>query len=192
MFKLNPQSIGMTLNMDKKPFPPIWFVLSIGLCCLGGCGGSQDLEAVKAANDTNLKKIGSIYQLYASRSGYTGPKSKEELKSFLKTNGKIAKNLELMGIDREKIDDYFISENDGKEFDFRWGVFINPDRERSRAPLVFEKEGKDGIRLVLLSNRKILEVGDDKKYQALLKGRVTRDEAMTDSEKEELAAAAAQ
>lgn len=53
---------------------------------------------------------------------------------------------------------------------------------------MFEKEGKDGIRLVMLANRKILEVDNDKKYEALLKGQVARNEAMTDLEKEEAAA----
>ena len=173
--------------MKTVPSPPPWIVMLLALGCLGGCGSSSDADFIRAANDTNIEKVGSLYQLYASRSGYTGPKSKEELKTFLNTNQKIEKNLERIGIDREKIDDYFISENDGQEFDFRWGVFINPDRERSRAPLVFEKEGKDGVRQVLLSNRKVLEVDNDKKYQALLQGKVTRDDALTELEKTEQA-----
>lgn len=162
--------------------------LLLAICCISGCGSSQDAEYVKASNDTNIKKAGSAYQLYASRSGYAGPRSMDELKSFLKTNEKIATNLELMGIDREKIDDYFISENDGKEFEFRWGVFIDPDLTRSTEPLVFESEGKDGVRLVMLANRKILEVDNEKKYQSLLKGKVDRNDAKTDLEKEEEAA----
>jgi hypothetical protein len=55
--------------------------------------------------------------------------------------------------------------------------------------LVFEKEGKGGVRLVMLSNRKILEVRNDKKYKSLLKGSVDKEEAKTDLEKEEEAAA---
>lgn len=164
-------------------------VLTLFLSCIGGCGPTQSLDHVKAANDTNIKKVCSAYQLYASRFGYKGPKSKEELVNFIKTNEKITRNLELMAFDREKIDDYFISENDGQEFDIRWGVWVNPDLERAREPLVFEKEGKDGIRLVMLANRNVLEVTSDKKYQALLKGKVTRNDAMSDAEKEEATAA---
>lgn len=160
------------------------------LFCAAGCGPSQNLDHVKAANDTNIKKLCSAYQLYASRFGYRGPKSREELETFLKTNEKIARNLELMEFDREKIGEYFVSENDGKDFEVRWGVFVNPDQERAREPLVFEKEGKDGIRLVMLANRKILEVDNDEKYQALLNGRVTRNDAISDEEKEEATAAA--
>lgn len=165
-------------------------LLTLFLGFTGGCGPSQSLDHVKSSNDTNIKKMCSAYQLYASRFGYKGPRSKEELESFLKTNEKIARNLELMGLDREKIDEYFISENDGKEFEFRWGVWVNPDQERAREPIVFEKEGKDGVRLVMLSNRNILEVDNDKKYETLLKGRVTRDDAMTESQRAEAAAAA--
>mgnify|MGYP006908201991 CR=1 FL=1 len=175
--------------MNSKPLKPALIELLLVLCCLQGCNSNQDADFVMASNDTNIKKMASVYQLYAFRSGYMGPKSMDELKSFLKTNEKIAKNLELMGLDRANIDDYFVSENDGQEFDFRWGVFINPDTERSKEPLVFEKEGKDGIRLVMLSNRKILEVNDDQKYQALLSGKVNPNEAKTEVELAEETAA---
>lgn len=175
----------MCLKQDHS----ISLLLTFLLVCMGGCGASQNLDHVKSANDTNIKKLCSAYQLYASRSRYIGPKSKEELLDFLKNNEKITRNLELMDLDRSEIENYFISENDGKEFEIRWGVFVNPDQERAREPLVFEKEGKDGIRLVMLANRNILEVNNDKKYQALLKGKVTRGDAMTESEKEEAAAA---
>ncbi len=161
-------------------------LLLLSLCCLVGCSGpTRDADFVKAANDNNLKKMGSAYQLYAARFGYTGPKSKEDLLNFLKTNETIEKNLKLMEIDRGSIENYFISENDGKEFKFRWGVFIDPDSERSKEPLVFEQEGKEGVRLVILSNRKILEVKDDAKYNELFAGKVDSEEAKSDLEKEE-------
>ena len=162
---------------------PTLFVLAF--CCLAGCRSSQHVEFVKSANDTNIKKMGNAYMLYASWPNYTGPGSLEELKSFLTSDARIEKNLQLMGIERENVDQYFISENDGKEFEFRWGVFINPDRQRSTEPLVFEKEGKDGTRLVMLSNRKILEVNNDRKYEKLLTGKIDREDAITDLEKEE-------
>ncbi len=175
------------MRFDRPSKLPVLILLA--LCCLNGCGSDQTADYVKASNDTNMKKMGNAYMLYASWSRYTGPDSMDEFKRFLKTDKRIDKNLELMGIEREKVDEYFISENDGKEFDFRWKVFINPDRTRSKEPLVFEKEGKGGVRLVMLSNRKILEVRNDKKYKSLLKGSVDKEEAKTDLEKEEEAAA---
>ncbi len=160
-----------------------WLV--VGLCCLAGCGSSRDAEFVKAANDTNIKKMCNAYLLYSSWTRYTGPKSKEEFKRFLKTDQRITENLKVMELDRENVDDYFVSENDGEEFEFRWGVFINPDQQRFVEPLVFEKNGKDGVRLVMLSNLKILEVDNDRQYKRLLKGKVGREDAKTDLEREE-------
>lgn len=165
----------------------------LSVCCFLGCGsgGQRTADFVAAANDQNIKKITSLYQLYASRTSYTGPKSKEQLIEFVKTNETIAKNLVLLEVDPENINDYFISENDGQEFELRWGVWINPDSERTKEPLVFEREGKDGVRLVMLSNRKILEVDDDAKYQKLLKGKVSREDGKSEleiAEEEEAAA----
>lgn len=164
-------------------FKPTRIVLLLALCCLAGCNSSSnDAEFVKSANESNLEKISNAYHLYASRFEYTGPKSKEEFKKFLKTNDQIDKNLKMMGIDRQNIDEYFISENDGKEFAFRWGVFIDPDLEKSNEPLVFETEGMDGTRLVMLSSREVLEVTDDEKYQELLNREVLENEAGTDED----------
>lgn len=177
--------------MCRKIKQPIIFLLAPVVCALLGCSNKPDTDHVKALNDTNIKKVCSAYQLYAARSGYTGPKSMEELKTFLKTNEKISRNLELMGIDQTKIDEMFISENDGKEFECRWGVFVNPDTERAKTPLVFEREGKNGVRLVILGNRKILEVSNDKKYEALLSGKINRNEAKSEAELQEEAEAAA-
>lgn len=155
-----------------------------------GCGSADHSELVRAANDTNIKKAASLYQLYASRFGYVGPKSKEELTTFLTTNDKIERNLKLMGIDRGQIENYFVSENDGEEFDFRWGVFVNPDLERAREPVVFERTGRDGVRLVMLSNRRVLEVTDNRKYEALRNGKVSRDDARSELERAEQTAGA--
>ncbi|QDT68754.1 hypothetical protein MalM25_16790 [Planctomycetes bacterium MalM25] len=152
---------------------------------LFGCGASDSVRFVQASNDSNIKQVASVYQLYASRHGYLGPKSKEELLDFLISDDRIARNLELMEIDLANVEDCFVSENDSEEFHVRWGVFINPDLERSREPLVFERTGKDNVRLVMLSNRKILEVTDDAKYQALLKGKVSSTDAKTDLQIEE-------
>ena len=165
----------------------------LSVCCCIGCGSADQRNAdfVAASNNQNIKKVTSLYQLYATRTDYTGPKSKEELIEFVNSNQSIAENLELLGIDREKINEYFISENDGQEFDVRWEVWINPDSERTKEPLVFEREGKDGVRLVMLSNRNILEVEDDAKYQKLLKGKVSQEDGKSELEKAEAEEAAA-
>lgn len=150
-----------------------------------GCSNSQDQSFVRSANDTNLKKVASAYQLYAARSGYQGPESKEALLKFLKTDPSIVDNLKLMGFERDNAEAYFISENDGQEFDFRFNVYVNPDRNRAKQPIVFEREGKEGVRQVILTNRNVLNVTSDKDYKSLLKGIVSSSDAKTDLEIEE-------
>ncbi len=173
--------------MTQKKFSHLNLILLlVPVACLFGCDNKfeRDTEFVRSANDTNIKKVASVYSLYSSRHRHTGPNSKEELISFLKTNEKIKKNLDRMSLELDKIEEIFVSENDGEEFKIRWGVFINPDSLRAKEPFVFEKVGKDGVRLVMLSNRKILEVADDAKYRKLLKGTVTKNDAKTDEELE--------
>jgi hypothetical protein len=68
---------------------------------------------------------------------------------------------------------------------------MNPDETRAKEPFIFEKVGVDGMRLVMISNRKILEVTDDKKYQKLLKGKVGKEDAKSEAEMEQEAEEAA-
>lgn len=161
-------------------------LLVVVVACLSGCSNksARDTEFVRNANDTNIKKVLTAYRLYASRFSYTGPKSKDELINFIKTNEKIEKNLERIGLERENIEEIFVSENDGEEFTVRWGKFVNPDEKRAKEPIVFEKVGKDGVRLVMISNKKILEVTDDAKYEKLLKGKINSKDAKTEIELE--------
>jgi hypothetical protein len=165
----------------------IAILMVVAITILSGCTdkSARDTEFVRNANDTNIKKVATAYSLYASRFGYTGPKSKEELINFIKTNDKIEKNLERIGLERDTIEEIFISENDGEEFEIRWGMFMNPDLLRAKEPFVFEKVGKDGVRLVMISNKKILEVSDDAKYKKLLKGKISQEDAKTDAERAE-------
>jgi hypothetical protein len=167
-------------------------LLLVSIAWLNGCNSkaARDLEFVRNANDTNIKKVATAYRLYASRFGYMGPKSKEELVDFIRTNESIEKNLERIGLERDKIEEIFVSENDGEEFEIRWGVFMNPDQLRAKEPFVFEKTGKDGVRLVMISNRKLLEVTDDAKYKKMLKGKIDKEDAKTDLERQMEAEAA--
>ena len=187
------QNIVDRLMLPAKIFNLNLFLLLISSACLIGCDGqsARNADFVKKANDSNIKKVASAYQLFASRFANTGPKSKEELVEFLKTTESIQKNLGLIGIDVNSLDEIFVSENDGEEFVIRWGEFMNPDETRAKEPFVFEKVGTDGMRLVMISNRKILEVSDDDKYQKLLKGKIGKQDAKSDAEQEEEAEEAA-
>lgn len=159
----------------------IFLALLLTVSFAVGCSNKEasDTEFVRQANDTNIKKLMTAYSLYASRFGYTGPKSKEELVDFIKTNDSIEKNLDRIGLDRNAFDQVFVSENDGEEFTVRWGVFVNPDRQRAKEPIIFEKTGAGGTRMVMISNKNIIKVSDDSKYEKLLKGKVKKEDTMT-------------
>lgn len=169
-----------------KSLLQVAILLLVAVCVSSGCSGPKySLDGAKAANDTNIKKMAGVYRLHAKRFGYRGPKSKEEMMDFMQNNESIARNLEIMGMERDKLDQYFISENDGEEFEFRWGAYVDPDVRNAREPIVFEKTGANGVRLVILANRKILEVTSDKKYETLLKGKVSAEDAKTDDQRDE-------
>jgi len=74
------------------------------------------------------------------------------------------RNLELMQIDRENLDELFMSERDGEPFKIQWGVKGWGDRA-----LVFESVGVNGKRLVALSETR--EV-DDAEYEGLWSGKI--------------------
>jgi hypothetical protein len=171
------------MKTNRSTFNLLAVTLITSICILGCSNKSaSDAEFVKKANDTNIKKLATAYSLYASRKAYTGPKSKKELINFLKNNEKIERNLELIGLAREDAESIFVSENDGEEFKVRWGVFVNPDRLRAKEPIIFEKTGVDGVRLVMLTNKKILEVSDNATYDKMLKGKVNKEDAKTEEE----------
>lgn len=131
---------------------------------LGGCSGSDVARKVAAMNDTNLKKVASLYRFYQARNGWRGPEDAAALKAFTQQAPK--RNLEMMGVDPARFDSYFVSERDGQPITVRWGLVISP---QGVAPVVFEAEGLDGKRLVVFSSSEAEEV-DAARYEALLRG----------------------
>lgn len=161
--------------MTTKP-KPTTILLATCLVWWCGCGASPDPAANIAAqrNRTNIQKIANAYILCSALNQNRGPSSKEELIDFVSHKPSIDRNLKLMGIDRSGFEDCFVSAVDSEEFTVRWGLRINPDG--GAVPLVFEQTGNDNVRRVALSGGRILEVGDDKKYQNLLKGKIGKED----------------
>lgn len=131
---------------------------------LGGCSGNDVARKVAAMNDSNLKKVASLYRFYQARNGWTGPQDATALKAF--TERAPERNLNMMGVDPAMFDSYFVSERDGKPITVRWGLTIAP---QAVAPIVFEAEGRDGKRVVVFSSSEAEEV-DSARYEMLLKG----------------------
>lgn len=144
----------------------------LGVVCLSvfsGCTNEVNSK-LKAANATNLHKLANAFKLFANLHNYQGPKSADELKEFLKTHQSIAKNLEIMGLDRDNLDPYFVSSVDGEPFVVRWGIKLK--RQGGKEPIVFDKKGLNGIRRVMLANGTLLNVDDEVEYKELLEGKV--------------------
>jgi hypothetical protein len=137
-----------------------------GFLFLSGCGDSKSavLGDLKKLNKYNVAKARACLQIYASRNNQKAPKDKEQLLAFLKA-GSVDRNLERIGIDKNNIEEVFISERDGKPLKIKWGGRIDPDKP---LPLAFEVEGVDGIRLV--AAEVVKEVDNEEEYQKLWNG----------------------
>lgn len=139
-----------------------WLALAIcGLVAVvAGCRDQVAMQ-VAAMNDTNLKKVSSLYRFYQYRHGWQGPKDAAALRSFVEQAPR--KNLDMMKVDPARFDDLLISERDGQPAKVRWGVSIGPTDIQ---PLVFEAEGVGGKRIVVFSDARTEEV-DAARYDSL-------------------------
>ena len=134
------------------------------LAAMTGCGsGNNPDDAVANANQTNMQRLSNLYVMYQMKNQFKGPKDEAAFKAFLaKTNGE---SLDVMGIDPNAIDDLFVCERDGERFVIRYGV---PTSTRgSKEPVVFQKTGSDGKRMVGFLNMVQREV-ENEEYDSLL------------------------
>jgi hypothetical protein len=142
-------------------------VLMAALFLLSGCSSDNVASVVAAKNSTNIKRILNLYSAYMQIHG-KGPADEEHLKDFI-TKDMSPQTLMLMTIDPAKVDELFISERDRKPFKIKpslsWGGPGSPN-----PPVVFESEGRGGIRQVAFGFGNIEDV-DDAKYKALWDGK---------------------
>ena len=136
----------------------------MSLCCLVsliGCNDTTIEDGVAALNSSRIRQLYNCYSLYAHYNQFRGPKDEATFKEFL-LRPKYEKNLKMMQIDRNALDDIFLSERDGKPFKIRYGVNGVGDKA-----IIFETEGVDGKRMVALETPQEL---DDQEYEAYWSG----------------------
>lgn len=139
----------------------LFFVAALAL--LGGCSqNSSSHAAVAAANDSNIKRLANLYQSFASRHGWRGPKDEAEFKEFVR--GFPPHRLEMMGVDVDQIDAIFVSERDGQPLVVKYEIESGLG---ASIPIVFEQQGQDGKRMVGLTNGAVQEA-DESEYKKLL------------------------
>lgn len=136
-------------------------LLSLGT----GCSETDPKDLLAEANDQNIQRLANLYEAYQSRHNWRGPKSEEELKSFLKSWN--PQKLANIGVEPGTVDQVFVSERDGQPFKVRYGVPGNI--MGSDAPVVFEATGIEGMRMVGFLNMTSREV-DAAEYEELWSG----------------------
>lgn len=138
---------------------------------LFGCGKGHVASVVGDANKTKIQRVKNCYMLYQGRM-LKAAENKEELVEFIKTDGRIEKNLNLMGVDRNTFEESFVSDRDGAEYFIRYGTFV---RDRApEEPLVFETVGVEGKKQVIWSSGRVEEY-EGKEYDKLKAGKFRRE-----------------
>lgn len=129
-----------------------------------GCGGDPVAEMMAEANSNNQKRLANLYAMFRAEHAFRGPDDEAEFKSFLqeKLTSEQKERMQISG----PIDNVFVNERDGKPFKIRYGVSGGP-RGGNTIPIIFEAEGKDGVRIVSFSSVKQENVSDETRYQEL-------------------------
>jgi hypothetical protein len=157
----------LPIAIELTRFAPLsirLLVLFGALTLILGCVQRDPADAIAAANDSNIRRVGNLYQAFRLRKGNQGPKDEAELKTFLKEMAPI--RLERMQVDPNNLDALFISDRDGQPFVIRFGVSGGIG---STDAVVFESQGSGGKRQVGFTDGSVEEV-DNSRYDQLLKG----------------------
>jgi hypothetical protein len=130
-----------------------------------GCSSDKTKEQIAAMNTSNAQRVANIYAGFQNGKGGAGPKDEAEFKAFIREYDPA--KLSAMGIDPGNLDKVFTSERDGKPFTIRYKV---GGGRGAVAPVVFEKDGVNGMRQVGFTGGKVEEV-DEARYKDLLAGK---------------------
>lgn len=156
-----------------------FFTLRSGIClsvllgtlvAFAGCGGTDVNSMIAAANDTNVKRLATLYSYFHIQNRNKGPKNEEQLRQFIESQD--ADRLKRGGIDATKLDDLFISERDNEPFVVRYRV--NTVIRGPALPVIFESTGVDGMRQVGFCNGSMKEVDADE-YDRLMAGKADKE-----------------
>ena len=145
------------------------FLLLGTLVVFTGCKGADADSMIAAANDTNVKRLATLYTFFHIQNKNKGPKKEQQLRKFIESQD--ANRLKRGGIDATKLDELFVSERDGEPFVIRYGV--NTYIRGPSLPVVFESTGIDGMRQVGFCNGSMKEVDEDE-YDRLMAGKADK------------------
>lgn len=109
---------------------------------------------IAAANPSNVHRLCNLYNYYQARNGWKGPASEVAFREFIGQQPE--RILARMGVKGDDLDGLFTSERDGQPFEIRFGVAGNS--RGSDEPVVFERTGLNGLRMVGFTSSKHREV----------------------------------
>jgi hypothetical protein len=120
-----------------------------------GCSRDRTGELVAAANASNVQRLANLYAAHQNAKSGRGPSSESEFRNFIRAYD--PNKLRMMGIDPNDLDPLFISETDGKPLKVRYNV---GGGRGSQDPVVFEQDGKDGLKRVGFTGGAVRAVDD--------------------------------
>ena len=139
-------------------------LFAIAVAMLVGCGGFNTSTAIQDANATNAQRLANLYAQHQRENKGAGPKDEARFRMYIEQVNPVL--LERIDVDPNQIDALFTSERDGEVLEIRYGVKGNDMSEPE--PVVFEKTGVEGVRLVAFTGQKVEQISDDAEYQSLL------------------------
>ncbi len=160
------------MSQKTPPASQRLLLLALLLATLSGCGGNKVNEMIAANNDTNIKRLGTMYGFFHLKNQFRGPKNEDEFKKFI--NEQDASRLALAGISTSNVNDLFVSERDQQPFKIRYG--INTQLRGPSLPVIFESNGAEGLRQVAFTGGSMQEV-DSTKYDELWSGKGDQQQA---------------
>jgi hypothetical protein len=136
-----------------------------------GCGRDSSPQAVLAkVNKSNIQRLANLYHKYQSEHRWVGPPNDEAFRKYVQSLP--PSRLQMLGINPSEIESLFRSERDGENFLFRFSV---PGSAMGKIdPVIFERVGVKGKRLVGFTNKPPIEVGNEL-YEDYLAGNFTSD-----------------
>jgi hypothetical protein len=140
-------------------------LVAISLFWLTGCNRDRTSEIVGAMNTSNIQRLANLYAAYQNFKNGRGPASEPEFREFIRTYD--PNKLKMMGINPDALDALFTSEVDGKAFKVRYTI---GGGHGSLDPVVFEQDGKDGLKRVGFTGGEVQEV-DETTARQLWSGR---------------------
>ena len=124
----------------------------------------DSMGAIDKLNATNPQRLATLYKMFQTHHRGKGPANEEEFRKYISSIG--PQLLARIKVEPDNLDPLFLGERDSQPLVIKWKQSGN-DRSPPE-PVVFEKEGVDGKRIVAYTGNKFEEIEDAAAYQKLL------------------------